>query len=165
MRMDRDRVVDVLIETPKGSRKKYEWDHDRGAIRLDRRLYSSTVYPADYGFIPDTAGSDGEALDILVLTDDPTFPGCWMSARPVGVVWIVYGEDQREAKVIAVPADDPTWEWVGDLDDLPSPLVDEIGHFFDVYKQLEPSRTPELSGFGGAGEAWGAINAAASAAD
>ncbi len=159
--MAESRTVDVLVETPKGSRKKYEWDPERRALRLDRRLFSATVYPADYGFVPGTEGADGEDLDVLILTDDPTFPGCWVSARPVGVVWISYGDQREEAKVLAVPAGDPTWDEVDDLADVPSHLVDEVRHFFDVYKQLEPSRSPKVSRMGDAGEAWEAIAAAA----
>ncbi|HEX3541155.1 MAG TPA: inorganic diphosphatase [Acidimicrobiales bacterium] len=77
-----DDAIDVFIDTPKGSRAKYEWDPDRGGLRLDRRLYSATVFPADYGYVADTTGADGEALDALVLSDDGTFPGCWVAARP-----------------------------------------------------------------------------------
>ncbi len=141
-------LVDVLVETPQGSRKKYEYDHDRNALRLDRRLFSATVYPADYGFVPDTEGEDGEALDALVITEEPTFPGCWVTARPIGVFWIAY-EDAREAKILAVPSGDPTWAEVADLSELPDHLRDEISHFFDVYKELEPGRTPRPDGYEG----------------
>ncbi len=141
-------LVDVLVETPQGSRKKYEYDHDRKGMRLDRRLFSATVYPADYGFIPDTESDDGEALDALVITEEPTFPGCWVTARPIGVFWIAY-DGNREAKVVAVPAGDPTWDGVDDVDRLPDHLRDEISHFFDVYKDLEPSRTPTPDGYEG----------------
>ena len=106
-----DDLIDVRVETPKGSRSKYEWDHDRAGLRLDRRLFSATVFPADYGYIAETKGADGEALDALVLSDDGTFPGCWVLARPIGVFWITYpdeGEDERrEAKIVAVPDQDP----------------------------------------------------------
>ncbi len=142
-----DGVVDVLVETPQGSRKKYEYDHERNALRLDRRLFSAAVYPADYGFLPDTAGADGEPLDALVVTEDPTFPGCWVSARPIGVFWIEYGDEEREAKVIAVPEHDPTWDDIHDLADLPAHLLDEIKQFFEVYKTLEPSRSPKPAGY------------------
>ncbi|HWC10393.1 MAG TPA: inorganic diphosphatase [Acidimicrobiales bacterium] len=143
-----DALVDVFVETPQGSRKKYEYDHERKALRLDRRLFSATVYPADYGFVPDTEGEDGEALDALVVTAEPTFPGCWVTARPIGVFWIAY-EDSREAKILAVPAGDPTWDDVHDLPELPDHLRDEISHFFDVYKVLEPGRTPRPDGYEG----------------
>lgn len=139
--MSATETVDALIETPQGSRKKYEYDHQRQAMRLDRRLFSASVYPADYGFIPGTEAEDGEPLDILVITEEPTFPGCWVTARPIGVCWIAY-DDQREAKIIAVPEGDPTWDRVDDLADLPDHVRSEIAHFFDVYKTLEPGRTP-----------------------
>ncbi|MFN2607768.1 MAG: inorganic diphosphatase [Acidimicrobiales bacterium] len=141
-------TVDALVETPQGSRKKYELDHDRRAMRLDRRIFSATVYPVDYGLIPGTEGADGEELDILIVTEEPTFPGCWVTARPIGVCWIAY-DDQREAKIIAVPHGDPTWDDVTDLDDLPDHIRDEIGHFFEVYKTLEPGRTPTTDGWEG----------------
>ena len=148
-----DDIIDVFVETPRGSRSKYEWDPDRGGIRLDRRLYSATVFPADYGYVAETKGADGEALDALVLSDDGTFPGCWVLARPIGVFWITYPEEEgetREAKIVAVPDQDPDWAEVQDLADLPQHLLDEISHFFDVYKVLEPSRTPSSGGYEGA---------------
>src|SRR5205085_5033198 len=83
-----DECIDVVIEIPRGSRNKYEIDHATGRIHLDRRLFSATVYPADYGFVPDTLAEDGDPLDVLVLLEDPTFPGCWINARPVGVLWM-----------------------------------------------------------------------------
>lgn len=156
-----DDVIDVFVETPKGSRSKYEWDHERGGLRLDRRLYSATVFPADYGYVAGTKGADGEALDALVLSDDGTFPGCWVAARPIGVFWIRYGDEgddaTREAKIIAVPEHDPDWDEVADLSDLPSHRLDEISHFFDVYKDLEPSRTPTPAGYEGRDAARGVI--------
>ena len=150
-----DDVVDVRVETPKGSRSKYEWDHDRGGLRLDRRLYSATVFPADYGYVAETKGADGEALDALILSEDGTFPGCWVRARPIGVFWITYADEgegngeTREAKIVAVPDQDPDWEEVHDLADLPKHQLDEISHFFEIYKDLEPSRTPSSGGYDG----------------
>ncbi|MBV8386916.1 MAG: inorganic diphosphatase [Acidimicrobiia bacterium] len=150
---DDDISIDVLVESPRGSRIKYEWDSDRKAMRFDRKLYTATVFPADYGFIPDTESDDGEALDALVLTDDPLFPGCWITARPIGVFWIAYDDEdngeQREAKILAVPLEDPNWKDIDDIDDLPEHRRDEISHFFDVYKELEPSRTPRPDGYEG----------------
>jgi inorganic pyrophosphatase len=138
--MSGDRVIEVVIEIPKGSRNKYEYDKKRGVIRLDRRLLSATTYPADYGFIPDTLADDGDALDALVLIDDPTFPGCWVRARPLGIFWM---EDEHgdDAKIVCVVADDPFWDSVNEIDDLPEPLLEEIKHFFDVYKTLERKKT------------------------
>src|SRR3954447_25574834 len=112
----RDGCVHVVIEIPRGSRNKYEIDHETGRVFLDRRLFSATVYPADYGFLPDTLGEDGDPLDALVLLDDPTFPGCMVKARPVGVFWM---EDEAgpDAKIICVP-DEPGFASVHDIGDL-----------------------------------------------
>ena len=90
-----------------GSRNKYEYDHEQHVIRLDRRLFSATVYPADYGFIPDTLAEDGDPLDAIVLLEEPTFPGCWITARPVGVFWMT-DDKGPDAKIVCVPAGDPT---------------------------------------------------------
>ena len=111
--------IDVVIEIPRGSRNKYEYDHEAHVFRLDRRLFSATTYPADYGFIPDTLSEDGDPLDALVLLEEPTFPGCWITARPVGVFWM---EDDAgpDAKILCVPAGDPRWEQVEDMSDLPA---------------------------------------------
>src|SRR5436305_6349241 len=143
-----DEVIDVLVESPRGSRIKYEWDEDRQAIRFDRHLYSATVFPADYGYIADTVGADGEKLDALILTDEGTFPGCWVRARPIGVFWITY-DDDREAKIVAVADQDPNWADLEDIDDVPAHRREEISHFFDVYKDLEPSRDPSAAGYEG----------------
>jgi inorganic pyrophosphatase len=143
-----DDSIDVLVETPQGSRKKYEYDHERKALRLDRRLFSATVYPADYGFVPDTLGTDGEALDALILAQEPTFPGCWVLARPIGVFWLAHDEG-REAKIVAVPEGDPDWTDVADLEDLPQHVRDEIDHFFDMYRTLEPGTSPRPDGHDG----------------
>ena len=142
------RSVDVLVETPKGSRKKYEYDHEHNAMRLDRRLASATLFPADYGYVLDTAGNDGEELDVLVLADEPTAPNTLLSARPVGVFWL---ETDRgaEAKIIAVPDGDPVWEEVTDIEGVPSHLRAEIENFFEVYKLLEPTNHPSSGGFEG----------------
>ena len=141
-------TIDVVVEIPRGSRNKYEMDHETGVIRLDRRLFSATVYPADYGFVPDTLGEDGDPLDALVMLEDPTFPGCWVRARPVGVFWMS-DEKGPDAKIICVPAGDPNWEHVRDLEDFPQHLLDEIEHFFDVYKMLEPDKGSHTKGYEG----------------
>src|SRR4249920_1948437 len=113
-------LVDVVIEVPRGSRNKYEFDHDRHVMHLDRRLFSATVYPADYGFVPETLAEDGDPLDALVLLEEPVFPGCWVSARPIGIFWM---EDEKgpDAKIICVPMGDPRWDQVRNLEDMPSP--------------------------------------------
>ncbi|HEX2236722.1 MAG TPA: inorganic diphosphatase [Actinomycetota bacterium] len=145
---DEGTIVEVLVEIPKGSRNKYEFDRERGAMRLDRRLFSATTYPADYGFIPETLAGDGDALDALVLLDDPTFPGCLIRARPLGVFFM---EDEKgpDAKIICVVHDDPLWSDVKDIEELPSPLRQEIHHFFDVYKVLEPNKNASTIGYKG----------------
>lgn len=145
--VDDDRI-DVLVESPKGSRIKYEWDDERRAIRFDRHLYSATVFPVDYGYVDGTVGADGEELDALVVTDEGTFPGCWVLARPIGVFWLEY-DDVREAKIVAVAEQDPNWADLRDIEDLPAHRRDEISHFFDVYKDLEPSRVPSPAGYEG----------------
>ncbi len=154
--MEHDQLIDVIVEIPRGSRNKYEYDHERHVIRLDRRLFSATFYPADYGFVPDTLAEDGDPLDALVLLDEPTFPGCLVEARPVGVFWMS-DEHGPDAKIITVANGDPLWESVRDLDQLPSHLADEIAHFFDVYKDLEPGKQTTVRGFENAAAAWGEI--------
>ncbi len=152
-------VIEVMVEIPRGSRNKYEYDHERGVMRLDRRLFSATVYPADYGFVPDTLGEDGDPLDALVLLEDPTFPGCLVRARPLGVFWM---EDEKgpDAKIICVADRDPAWTAATDIEDLPDHLLDEIRHFFDVYKTLEPGKTTSTAGFEGRRAAWREIRSA-----
>jgi inorganic pyrophosphatase len=152
-------TIEVFVEIPKGSRNKYEYDHERNVIRLDRRLFTATVYPADYGFIPETLGEDGDPLDALVLLADPTFPGCRVSARPLAVFWM---EDEKggDAKIICAPDDDPELEGVHDLSDLSPYLLAEIEHFFTVYKDLEPGKQSSTRGYEGRDAAWTEIRAA-----
>ena len=151
-------AVDVVIEVPRGSRNKYEFDHVRHILHLDRRLFSATVYPADYGFIPETLAEDGDPLDALVLLEEPVFPGCWVSARPIGIFWM---EDEKgpDAKIICVPLRDPRFGQVRDLGDMPTHLRSEIHHFFDVYKALEPGKSTSTTGFEGRKAALGEIAA------
>jgi inorganic pyrophosphatase len=153
------RTVEVVVEIPQGSRNKYEYDHENDVFRLDRRLFSATVYPADYGFIPDTLGEDGDPLDALVIMEEPTFPGCWVRARPVGVFWMT-DDAGPDAKIICVPADDPRWEGVPEVEDLPHYLRAEIEHFFTVYKDLEPKKFSSTRGYEGSEAAWNEIQAA-----
>jgi len=141
--------IDVVVEIPRGSRNKYEFDHERHVFRLDRRLFTATAYPADYGYIPDTLSEDGDPLDAMVLLDEPTFPGCWVTARPVGVFWMS-DDAGPDAKILCVPAGDPRWEGMADLGDLPTHLPHEIEHFFEVYKVLEPGKHSTVRGWEGA---------------
>ena len=134
-------LVDVVVEIPRGSRNKYEYDEERGVMRFDRRLLGAIGFPADYGFVPDTIGADGDALDALVLLDEPTYPGVWVAARPVGVSWIGT-DDDREAKLLCVPDGEPAYAGVQTLDDLPAHVCAEIAQFFETYTVLDdgPSR-------------------------
>ena len=152
-----DKTIEVVIEIPKGSRNKYEFDHERHVMRLDRRLFTATIYPADYGFIPDTLAEDGDPLDVLVLLAEPTFPGCYINVRPLGVFWM-RDEKGPDAKVICVVAGDPDYERVRELGDLPGHLLDEIQHFFDVYKDLEPGKSTLTAGYEGSEAAWKVID-------
>ncbi len=140
--------VDVLVETPKGSRKKYEYDHERHTMRLDRRLASAALFPADYGYVLDTSGNDEEELDVLVLADEPTAPNTLVGVRAVGVFWLETDEGP-EAKIVAVPDGDPVWKEITDIEQVPSHLKAEIENFFEVYKLLEPSHNPSSGGFEG----------------
>jgi inorganic pyrophosphatase len=152
-------IVDVVVEIPRGSRNKYEYDHEHHVLRLDRRLFSATVYPADYGFIPDTLAEDDDPLDAIVLLEEPTFPGCWVTARPVGVFWMT-DDKGPDAKIVCVPANDPRWTGVNEITDVPEMLRAEIEHFFEVYKTLEPGKYSETGGYEGVDAAWKEINAA-----
>ncbi len=129
-------VLTVVVEIPKGSRNKYEMDHDTGEVFLDRMLFTSMQYPADYGFIQDTLGGDGDPLDALVFVGESTFPGCHIRVRPIGLFRMT-DEKGEDEKVLCVPLRDPMWSHVNDLTGIPQPLLDEIEHFFQVYKDLE----------------------------
>lgn len=144
--------VEAIIEIPKGSRNKYEANHDTGVIWLDRMLFTATQYPADYGYIPDTLADDGDPLDIMVLLDESTFPGCHMWARPVGIFRMA-DEKGVDAKILAVPSTDPRWTTISDISDLAPFLLDEIRHFFEVYKALEPGKGTAIEGWGDATDA------------
>ena len=155
--MDSENCIEVMVEIPKGSRNKYEFDHEQHVMRLDRRLLSATTYPADYGFIPDTLSEDGDPLDALVLLDEPTFPGCLVSARPVGVFWM---EDEKgpDAKIICFTENDPMWDHIKEVSELPKVLLAEIEHFFEVYKTLEEKKV-STAGYEGRDAAWKEIKA------
>jgi inorganic pyrophosphatase len=133
---------DVVIEIPRGSRNKYEVDHHSGRIRLDRTLFTATQYPADYGFIEDTLGEDGDPLDALVLVLEPTFPGCLIRSRPIGM-FRMRDEKGGDDKILCVPATDPRQEHLRDLHHVPRFDRMEIEHFFLIYKELEPGKSVE----------------------
>jgi inorganic pyrophosphatase len=139
---------DVIIEIPKGQRNKYEMDHRTGRIRLDRMLFTSTRYPSDYGFIEDTLADDGDPLDALVLLEEPTFPGCIIHCRAIGM-FRMRDEKGSDDKVLCVAATDPRMLHYQDIDDVSAYDQLEIQHFFEVYKELEPGKMVE--GFSWAG--------------
>ena len=155
--MPNEHDVMVLIEIPGGSRNKYERDDETGRIMLDRMLFTAMRYPADYGYIEGTLAEDGDPLDALVLVGEPTFPGCWIRATPVGV-FHMRDEKGSDEKVILVPLKDPQWSEVRDLDDVNANLLNEIEHFFTVYKDLEPGET-SVRGWGDRAEAVEIIHA------
>lgn len=130
---------DVLIEIPKGSRNKYEYDPDKRMIRYDRMIFSSMHYPSDYGFIPETLALDGDPLDVLVLVSEPTFPGCLIKVRPIGV-FNMTDEKGPDSKVLCVPVSDPIWNKLHRLEEVNTHLIREIEHFFEVYKDLEKKK-------------------------
>jgi inorganic pyrophosphatase len=132
----------VTIEIPKGERNKYELDHATGRIKLDRTLFTATTYPADYGFIDDTLGDDGDPLDAMVLLESPTFPGCLVRARAIGMFRMT-DEKGGDDKVLCVPADDVRMKHLQEIDQVPEFLLREVAHFFNVYKELEPGESVE----------------------
>ena len=147
--------VDVFVEIPKGSRTKYELDKKSGRIRLDRVLFSSVHYPADYGFVTDTLGGDGDPLDALVVVEEPTFPGCIVPARPIGTLLMRDSKGEDE-KILAVPVGDPRFDEITQLTDLPKHWLKEIETFFATYKELEGDAVT-LGGWHGANIAWSLI--------
>ena len=144
-------TFDVLIEIPKGSRNKYEYDFELHKIRFDRMLFSSMMYPADYGFVPETLALDSDPLDVLVLGHEPTFPMCVMEVRPIGVFHMT-DEKGPDEKVICVPVSDPIWNKKQDIFDLNPHRLKEIEHFFKVYKDLEKKKV-DVGGWGDQSEA------------
>jgi inorganic pyrophosphatase len=144
-------VVRVIVEIPKDSPNKYEYDGKLGVFRLDRALYSPMHYPGDYGFIPGTLAADGDPMDVLVLVNRPTFPGCLLEVRPIGVLNMV---DQKELdqKIIGVSPRDPRYSEVHTLDQVAPHTKRELEHFFAIYKELE-GRVTQTQGWGGPQEA------------
>lgn len=151
-------TFDVTVEIPKGVKNKYELDHETGRIRLDRTLFTSTQYPADYGFIEGTLGQDGDPLDALVLVAEPTFPGCLIKSRAVGM-FRMRDEKGGDDKVICVPAGDPRRDHLRDISDVRPFQLLEIEHFFSVYKDLEPGKSVEGSSWTGLEDAEAEIHA------
>jgi len=131
--------VTALIEIPSGSRNKYELDKESGLLRLDRVLYSAVHYPGDYGFIPRTLAEDHDPCDILVMVNEPTFPGCQIDARPIGVLSMT-DRGEPDDKILAVPINDPFFGEFFDIADIPQHVLKEVEHFFHIYKDLEGKR-------------------------
>ncbi|TDC49754.1 inorganic diphosphatase [Actinomadura sp. KC345] len=138
--------IEMIVEIPRGSRNKYEMDHRLGRIRLDRMLFTSTQYPVDYGYIPDTVADDGDPLDVMVLLEEPTFPGCQITVRSLGVFWM-HDEGGPDAKILSVPSKDVRYRELRDLGDVHEHIRDEIAHFFDIYKSLEPNKSTDVRGW------------------
>ena len=132
-------IVSAMIEIPKGSRNKYEYDHEKKVMKFDRMLFSSMHYPCDYGFVIDSLGGDSDPLDVLVILWEPTFPGCVIEVKPVGV-FKMSDDKGRDEKIICVPQSDPLWNHIQELNELPPHLLKEIEHFFSVYKDLEKKK-------------------------
>jgi inorganic pyrophosphatase len=136
-----------VVEIPKGSRNKYEYDPELGAIKLDRFVSASVVYPTDYGYVPETLAPDGDPLDVLVCVSEPTFPGCIVPAKVVGL-FKMSDEKGPDDHVVCVPLNDPGWNSYNEIDELPAQLRREISHYFDVYKDLDEDRHSEVLGWG-----------------
>jgi inorganic pyrophosphatase len=151
-------LVDMVVEIPKGSRNKYEMDHETHRIYLDRMLFTATRYPADYGFIPDTYADDDDPLDALALVSEATFPGCYITIKPVGL-FVMQDQGREDLKILGVPVGDPVWREAEDLADIPTHLLKELEHFFAVYKELEGKKTA-VEGWQDAGAAYSAIERA-----
>src|SRR6056297_2327000 len=149
---DSPRIVHAVIENPRRSENKYEYDIEKGEIVLDRVLHTAVHYPGDYGFVPRTYDEDGDPADILVLVTNPNFPGCIMEARPIGILGML-DTGERDDKILAVPLNDPRYEGYKDIDYVPDHILDEISHMFEVYKELEGGKEVETLGWSGREEA------------
>lgn len=151
--------LDVIIEIPKGSRSKYEFDAKAGRLRLDRVLHSSVHYPADYGFIPGTLALDGDHLDALILAEEPSFPGSIQEVRPIAVL-DMRDEKGQDEKILCVPLGDPRLRHMERLEDVPQHLLREISVFFETYKALEDGKELRVEGWQSAAAAWDVIEQA-----
>lgn len=151
-------VLEVIVEIPGGSRNKYEFDEATGLMRLDRQLPTTMVYPADYGFVPQTLAEDGDPVDVLVLIDEPAIPGSLLCVMPLGVLRV---KDQHgpDPKIICVLADQAEREGLTEVKDLPERTLAEIEHFFNIYKDLDDGQWAKTDGFGPRSEALGEIAA------
>jgi inorganic pyrophosphatase len=139
-------TIEAFVEIPRGSRNKYEYDHCEGLFRLDRVLFSSVHYPTDYGFIPDTLADDGDPLDVMIIVEEPTFPGCRVRARPIGVL-VMADERGTDEKILAVPDADPRFDDIRDISDIQRHWLREIENFFATYKELERGKETVIKGW------------------
>ncbi len=145
-------TVNVIVEIPRFSQNKYEYDHDNHTIKLDRHLLVAMGYPAEYGFIPDTLGGDGDPLDALVITEFPTFPGCLIEVKILGMC-VMTDENGPDEKLITVPSYDKKWREANDINDVPKEILDRIAHFFTVYKDLDEGKWVKVENYVGRAEA------------
>lgn len=142
----------AVIEIPKGGKNKYEMDKETGMLKLDRVLFTSTHYPANYGFIPRTYAKDGDPIDVLVLCSETILPMTLVECKPIGVLRMI-DDNKNDEKIIAVPVNDPNYNVYNDIKDLPKHRFDEIRHFFQVYKMLEKGKETEIKSISGAEKA------------
>ena len=153
------RTVHCLVEIPKGSSNKYEYGEEIGAFKLDRVLYSAVFFPTEYGIIPQTWGEDDDPLDIMVLSSFSTFPGCLLTCRPIGLLRII-DSGQQDNKILAVPTNDPRFEEVENLSDLPPHYKKEIANFWENYSELQPNKKIKIQGWSNKEMAWEIIKRA-----
>ena len=151
--------LNMIVEIPRGSRNKYELHKDSGLIRLDRLLYSAVYYPGDYGFVPRTLASDGDPLDLVCMVTVPTFPGCLIEVRPIGL-FLMEDEKGLDEKVLAVPRRDPLYGEYQELDDAPPHFLKEMMHFFTIYKDLEEEKRTTVQGWRPRSEVAGVVEEA-----
>ena len=148
---DSPEIVRMIVEIPQNSANKYEYDGELGLFRLDRALYSPLHYPGDYGFIPGTLADDNDPLDVLVLVQQPSYPGVMIEVRPVGVLNMV-DSDEKDQKILAVPNRNPRYDQIHTMDQIFAHVRREIEHFFSIYKELE-GKVTTMDGWGGPREA------------
>jgi inorganic pyrophosphatase len=154
-----ERALVCVVEIPKGTRNKYEYDGDLGGIKFDRLLMSAATYPTDYGYLRGALGRDGDPLDALVCLHEPTFPGCLIPVKPLGM-FEMRDEAGGDEKIVCVPLHDPYWNRYEEVEELPALLRDEIEQFFSIYKDLEPDKQASVEGWHSRREALEAIAAA-----
>ena len=151
--------LNMIVEIPRGSRNKYELHKESGLIRLDRVMYSSVYYPGDYGFVPRTLASDGDPLDLVCLVTEPTFSGCLIEVRPIGL-FLMDDEKGTDEKILVVPKRDPLYQDYRELEDVPRHFLREMEHFFTIYKDLEDDKRSVVHGWRSRSEVAAVVDAA-----